>query len=108
MKDTKVTTQVDFYESFLYYTIKQKPIQKFLFLFLWRKKGRETKKAHRDIAFFSKLRYDTNRNNLCGYSSVVEHLVAIEKVARSTRVTRFLFNSLLSTRNSYLIFNFLP
>ena len=88
MKDTKVTTQVDFYESFLYYTIKQKPIQKFLFLFFSTKKGRETKKAHRDIAFFSKLRYDTNRNNLCGYSSVVEHLVAIEKVARSTRVTR--------------------
>jgi hypothetical protein len=25
----------------------------------------------------------------CGYSSVVEHLVAIENVARSTRVTRF-------------------
>jgi hypothetical protein len=26
---------------------------------------------------------------MCGYSSVVEHLVAIENVARSTRVTRF-------------------
>ena len=33
--------------------------------------------------------YELIRMYFRGYSSVVEHLVAIENVARSTRVTRF-------------------
>ena len=52
MKDTKVTTQVDFYESFLYYTIKQKPIQKFLFLFFCGEKKEEKPRKHIGMLLF--------------------------------------------------------
>ena len=52
MKDTKVTTQVDFYEFFLYYTKKQKPIQKFLFLFCGEKKEEKPRKHIGMLLFF--------------------------------------------------------
>lgn len=69
--------------------------------------GQHTRYSWRDagvplwhLAFMQSFGYDTREFlkvyhvsvaclGMCGYSSVVEHLVAIENVARSTRVTRF-------------------